>query len=116
MQDAGSTLFLESLDLVVVHRTVGSAKIHGAFRNLLDPATGTNRLVIELNVAKLIVVNVEPLGINRIRKSRARAVDEQWIIRQHDGAQRKSTNREQYKSFHEMDLPKIRACVDTPEV
>jgi hypothetical protein len=59
-------------DLLVAHRPVGGAEIHGALSELADAAARADRLVADLD-ARLPVVGVEPLGVNRVWKRRAGA-------------------------------------------
>ena len=54
------------LQLVVGHRSVGSAKIDGLVHELADSAARTDGLIIDLHVGMKLVVLVKPFGINGI--------------------------------------------------
>ena len=54
-------------DLGLVHRAVGGAEVHGALGELADAAAGADGLIVDLD-AGLLVVGVEPLGVDRIRE------------------------------------------------
>ena len=64
------------LQLLVGHRTVGGAEVHRAGGDLLDPAAAADRLVVEPHLGIDLRVFVEPLGVDRVRKRRPRAVDQ----------------------------------------
>src|SRR4029077_13726348 len=80
---AETMLILEGLQLIVVHGTIGGAEIHGAFRDLLDAAAGSNGLIVDLYVPIFLMIFVEPLGIHRVGERRTRPVNRQWVICQH---------------------------------
>src|SRR5215510_9926986 len=63
------------LEVIISHRPIGCAEIDRLRHYLLLPASGTYRLVVEPNRWIDLRVFVKPLGINRIRECRARAVD-----------------------------------------
>src|SRR5947209_14912089 len=48
MQDLETVLVFKTLQLLVIHWAIGRAEINGAFGDLLDPAAGSNGLVINL--------------------------------------------------------------------
>ena len=79
--DPKAILVLIRLHLLVVHGSVGGAKVHRAIRNLLDAGSGTNGSVIDFNVSMGLVVLVEPFRVNGVGERRSRAVDEQPGLR-----------------------------------
>ena len=70
MQD----LQLRLRELLVRHGSIRGAEIHGAGLELTYPAARSDGLVVNLNVRVRGVVNVKPLGINRIGKGGARGI------------------------------------------
>src|SRR6185369_1980044 len=56
--------------LLVGHRTVTGTEVERAGKNLADSATGTDGLIVDLNVGVEFVVLAEPLGVDRIREGR----------------------------------------------
>ena len=72
MQDRHTGL----LELIVVHRAVGGAEIHGFIQQLANSAAGTNRLIVNLHVRMSLMIDVEPLGIHRIRERRSGGVQQ----------------------------------------
>src|SRR2546426_798864 len=61
-------------ELVVGHRAVGRAEVHGACGDLPDPAAATDGLIVEAGTLIDLRVLVEPLRVDRIREGRAGAV------------------------------------------
>src|SRR4051794_2433581 len=76
MEDAKTALRPESLELVLIHRSIAGSEVDGSFRDLLDSRARTQRLIIDLNIRMKLVVLTEPFGIHRIRECRARAIDQ----------------------------------------
>src|SRR5207244_141489 len=98
MQDAG-----RALQLLGVHRSIGRAEVDRALRDLANPAAGTDRLIVDLNVRVDLVVFGEPLGINRGRESRSRAVQLDRLGRGGNGRQshaRGARDQVEDVSFH----------------
>src|SRR5260370_9593071 len=89
-----------SLELVVVHGAVGSGDIRGAFGHLLDAAAGADRLIVDLKIGVLLVVLVEPLGIHGVRKSRARSVDGERVIRPQNSRDGENYQEHSCNSLH----------------
>src|SRR5690606_15041578 len=58
--------------LLIGHRSVRGAEVHGAGQHLPYAAAAADGLVVDLN-ARLLVVFVEPPGVNRIREGGARS-------------------------------------------
>src|SRR5437762_1375408 len=81
MQNPKAVLILEGLELIVVHRAIGGAKIHGAFGDLLDAAAGADGLIVDLKIGIFLVVLVKPFGIHRVRKRRVGTGDRERAIR-----------------------------------
>jgi hypothetical protein len=57
---------------VVVQRGVARAEVDGARLHLLDAGAAADRLVVDLD-AGLLVIDVEPLRVDRVRERRAGA-------------------------------------------
>src|SRR5579863_2042175 len=88
---------LKGLELIIVHRSVGSAKIDGPLRHLFNTATGSDGLVIDLKVRVFLVILVKPLRVHRERESSSRAIDEESALRpchtrNHEDCQDKSSD------------------------
>ena len=56
----------EGAEQLIVERHVGCPEIHRACAKLLNAAAGTNRLVIDLNRGMQLMIDVKPLGIDRV--------------------------------------------------
>src|SRR5262249_38684327 len=69
-------LVLRLTELLIRHRAIGGAKIDGTLQKLANATSGTNRLVINLNIRMQIMVFRKPLGIYRVRERRPSAIDE----------------------------------------
>src|SRR5207245_1278722 len=100
VQDARSVLVLVRLQLLVVHRPVGGAKIHRAFGHLLDPASRSNGLIVDLNVGILLVVLVEPFGINGVRERGTCAIDRERALRPESPAEGEDDHQQTSDSLH----------------
>src|SRR6185369_8978232 len=61
--------------LLVAHRAVARAEVHGALEHLADAATAPDRLIVDLD-SRLLVVGVEPLRVDRVGERRTGAVDQ----------------------------------------
>jgi hypothetical protein len=65
--------------LLVGHGGVGGAEVDRALGDLLDATAGADGLVVEANVGLQLVVVAEPLRVERVRKGRTGAGDEQRV-------------------------------------
>src|SRR4051794_23114855 len=68
-------LYLGLPELLVGHWTIAGAELDGLGKHLSDAAAAADRLVIDLNIAVLLVILAEPLGVHGIRKCSACGVD-----------------------------------------
>ena len=70
-QHRGKVQNLEAglLELIVGHRAVGGAEIHGLCSQLANAAARTDGLVVDLDVRMQLVILVKPFRINRIRET-----------------------------------------------
>src|ERR1700752_5135763 len=100
MQNAKTVLVLKGLQLVVIHRAIGSAEIHSAFGYLLDSTARTNGLVIDLESCVLLVVLIEPFGIHRIRKGRTGTIDGKGTLCHCDERQHRRSREQSDDSLH----------------
>src|SRR5579864_2940611 len=66
-------------ELIIGHRSIRGAEIHGTFLNLLNAASRTNRLVVNLNSGVLRMVDVKPLRVNWIREGGTRGVQQDLL-------------------------------------
>jgi hypothetical protein len=64
-----------SLQMRIGHRSVGGAEEHRLRGELLDPATGSDRLVVDADVRMRLLILVEPLRVDRIGEGGAGSVD-----------------------------------------
>src|SRR5215472_11990459 len=103
-------LVLVGLELLVIHGTISGSKIDSAFRNLLNTAAGTNRLIIDLQIRILLVVLIKPFGIHRIGESRPRTVDRQRI-RPKDAGNTKYNQKDCCSPLHASLSPKREFCL-----
>ena len=60
--------------VLIGHRRIGGAEVHGARGELLDPAARADRLVVDLDAGRGRVVR-EPLAVDREREGGAGAVE-----------------------------------------
>src|SRR5882762_10626255 len=88
------------LELLVIHRAIGSAEVYGAFGDLLDAATGTDGLVIDRKIGVLLVVLVKPLGVHGVRKCGAGTGDRERIIRPQNSGYSKNYQEHSCDSLH----------------
>ena len=68
-------------EVLVAHRAVGGAEIHGLLADLLLAAAGADGLVVDLDGGIDLAVGVEPLGVEWVREGRACAVDRHLGLR-----------------------------------
>ena len=69
-----SPLLLEGRDLLVFHWPVAGSEVNRSSGYLRDSATAADGLVIDLNFRMLLMVLIEPLRIDGIRKRRSCAI------------------------------------------
>src|SRR6476660_8146083 len=62
-------------DLIALQRHVGCPEIHGLGRELLDPASGPDRLIVDLGVRLLLEEGLGPQLVQRLGEGRAGAVE-----------------------------------------
>src|SRR5271154_3989669 len=104
MQDGRAVLVGIGLDLIVIHRAVRSAKIYRAFGHLLDARAGAYRLIVDLDVSEFLVVLVEPLGVDRIGETGARAIYEQGPLGPNRACHNQPCEQQTSESLHLLDL------------
>src|SRR6266851_2271092 len=100
MQNPKAVLILESLELIVVHRAIGGAEIHGAFGDLLDAAAGADGLIVDFKIGVFLVVFVKPFGIHGVRKCCARTGDREHAVRPQNTGDGENCREHSYKSLH----------------
>src|SRR5208282_5285751 len=87
-------------ELVVAHRPIRGAEINGTGQKLANPAPGANRLVVDLNVRVSRVVDVKPLGIDWVRESRSRCVEQHGALCPGGNCQCRKKESNKQGSFH----------------
>src|SRR5499427_10330776 len=83
------------LELVVRHRPVGRPEVNGALRDLPDPSTAPDRLVVEPHGRIDLRVFVEPLGIDGVREGCSRTIHQ--CLRHRRARRRGDDEREGYE-------------------
>ena len=87
------------LQLLVAERCVAGPEVDGPLGDLLDAAAGSDRLVVDLDVRVELVVLAEPLGIERKRERRPRAIDQE-LVGEHSTAHGKGSGHSQDGLLH----------------
>src|SRR5438309_6882755 len=100
MQNPKAVLVLICLELIVVHRAIGGAEIHGAFRVLLDAAAGADGLIVDFKNGVLLMVLVKPFGIHGVRKRCAGAGNRERAIGPQNAADGESYQEQSSNSLH----------------
>src|SRR5256884_7389725 len=100
MQNPKAVFILIGLELIVVHRAIGGAEIHGAFRDLLDAAAGADGLIVDFKIGVLLMVLVKPFGIHGVRKRCAGAGNRERAIGPQNAADGESYQEQSSNSLH----------------